>query len=205
MSFIAFRPLVGLASVLAVCSAQALSLTPGSSISLVSENEPVGATSLVSSTVNFVAPTFSGTLISTVWSGDTSNPHGGLTFTYQLFNNSYSPDPIDRFTLSSFTGFLTDASYFGPGIVPTSVVRNPVGNQISFNFTGLFEGTLVQGGNSAMLILQTDSAAWQNSLAGIINSSSVNVATFAPVAVPEPTIAALLVLGAASLALRRKS
>jgi len=199
------RILVGLASIFTVCAAQAATLTPGSSISLISENEPLGATAVISSTVNFTAPTFSGTLISTVWSGDTANLLGGLTFTYQLFNNTVSPDPIDRFTLSSFSGVLTDASYFGAGIVPGSVVRNPAGNQISFNFTGPFEGTLIQGGSSALLILQTDSTLWQNSLAGVINSSSVNVATFAPKPVPEPATAALALLGALSLVVRRKS
>lgn len=184
---------------------QAAMLSPGSSISLISENEPLGATAVVSSTVNFVAPTFSGTLVSTVWSGDTANSLGGLTFTYQLFNNTFSPDPIDRFTLSSFSGVLTDASFFGAGIVPTSAVRNPAGNQISFNFTGPFEGTLIQGGSSALLILQTDSAHWQHSLAGVINSSSVNVATFAPKPVPEPATAALVLLGALAFVVRRKS
>jgi hypothetical protein len=54
------------------------------------------------------------------------------------------------------------------------------------------------------LVLQTSATTYQNSFAAIINSSSVNVATFAPLAVPEPATGALLVLGALSLALRRK-
>jgi hypothetical protein len=159
----------------------------------------------------FVAPTFSGTLISKVWSGDTSNPWfalGGLTFTYEISNDLLSPDPIDRFTLSSYAGFFTDASYTSPNflvpVVPTTVVRNPSGNQISFNFTGLFEGTLIPGASSAVLVLQTDATSYQNSIAGVINSSSANVATFAPLAVPEPASAALLLLGGLALAFRRK-
>lgn len=189
---------------IAVSTVQAISLAPNTSILLPSEAEPVGASLMDSSVVNFSALTFSGTLTSKVWSNDASNPHGGLTFTYELSNNQSSADPIDRFTLSSYSGFLVDASYFGAGIVPTAVTRNSAGNQISFNFSGVVEGILVQGASSPVLILQTDSTVWQDSIAGVINSSTVNVATFAPLTVPEPTTAALVVLGALTLGLRRK-
>jgi len=195
--------------VIGVCSANAATLNPGSSISLTSEPGPTGGTTIGSSIVPFVAPTFSGTLVSKVISGDLSNPFaGGLTFTYELSNNSISPDPIDRFTLSSYLGFSVDASYPAGGlvgsIVPTSVTRNGSGNQISFNYTGAFEGTLVPGSASVLLVLQTSATSFQNSFAAIINSSSVNVATFAPLAVPEPTTAALVMLGATALVFRRK-
>ncbi len=185
-------------------SVQAIPLAPNSSILLPSEAEPVGANLMVTSVVNFSAPTFTGTLTSSVWANDSSNPHGGLTFTYELSNDISSDHPIDRFTLSSYAGFLVDASYFGVGIVPTSVTRNPAGSQVSYNFSGLTEGTLVQGASSSMLILQTDSSVWQDAIAGVINSSTANVATFAPLAVPEPTAAALAALGVLALGLRRK-
>jgi hypothetical protein len=188
-----------------ISNLQAISLVPNSSIPLPSEAEPVGASLVTSSTINFNAVTFSGTLTSKVWSGDTSNPHGGLTFTYELSNNLLSADPIERFTLSSYAGFLVDASYNGAGILPTAVQRNAAGNQISFNFSGIGEGTLIQGGSTPVLILQTSAATWQNSIAGVINSSTVDVATFAPLAVPEPTTAALLALGALAWGWRRKN
>ncbi|HEX5220182.1 MAG TPA: PEP-CTERM sorting domain-containing protein [Verrucomicrobiae bacterium] len=192
-----------------VCTANAALLSPGSSISLTAEPGPIGGSVIGSSTVFFVAPTFSGTLVSKVISGDTSNPFaGGLTFTYELSNESFSPDPIDRFTLSSYLGFSVDASYpsgsLVGSIVPTSVTRNGSGNQISFNYTGPFEGTLIPGSASVLLVLQTSATSFQDSFAAIINSSSVNVATFAPLAVPEPATGALLILGALSLIVRRK-
>jgi len=192
-----------------ISSVNATPLNPGSSIALPAEADPIGGVTIASISVPFVAPTFSGTLVSKVWSGDLSNPFaGGLTFTYELSNNPFSPDPIDRFTLSSYLGFSTDASYQSGAlispVVPTSVVRNPSGNQISFNFTGPFEGTLLPGSSSPILVIQTSATSFQNSFAAIINSSSVNVATFAPLTVPEPGTAALLILGAVSLALRRK-
>jgi hypothetical protein len=133
------------------------------------------------------APTFAGILFSSVYSGDTSNPWGGLTFIYQLFNNG--PDAIERLTLSSYAGFLTDVSYASTqgGIVPLNAVRTFAGNQISFNFRDPAEqGTLLPGSHSTLLIIQTDSMVYQNSLAGVINSSTANAATFAPAAVPEP-------------------
>src|SRR5690242_17736638 len=90
-------------------SANAAILNPGSSIALTAEPGPTGGTTLAFNNVPFVAPTFSGILVSKVITNDTSNPFaGGLTFTYELSNNSFSPDPIDRFTLSSYLGFSVD-------------------------------------------------------------------------------------------------
>jgi hypothetical protein len=204
------RNLLSLLGVVAVgVCAHAGPLNPGSSIGLPAEPGPLGGTTIGSSSVPFVSATFSGTLVSKVISGDTSNPFaGGLTFTYELSNNSFSPDAIDRFTLSSYLGFSVDASYPSgsliSSIVPTSATRNGSGNQISFNYTGPFEGTLLPGSSSVLLVLQTSATSFQNSFAAIINSSSVNVPTFAPLAVPEPGTAALLILGAVSLAVRRK-
>ncbi len=173
----------------------ATSLVPGSAISLSLEAEPaVGSVLLVSASVPLTALTFTGTLVSSVYSNDSSNPWGGLTFTYQLYNNG--PDSVERLTLSSYAGFLTDVSYNGSGIVPLNAVRTTLGNQISFNFRNQLEqGTLISGASSSLLIIQTDSASYQNSIAGVINSSTANSATFAPKAVPEPTTVTLVMFG----------
>jgi len=199
----------------AVQYATAIPLPPGTLAPLPPEPDPVNGNAIAWSLNPFTAPTFSGTLTTTVWAGDVSNPWGGLTFTYELVNNAVSPDAIDRFTLSSYLGFQVDASYqmvagnesniMPSGVIPSSVVRNVAGNQISFNFADpLLQPTLLPGSSSVILVLQTDAQTYQNTLAGVINSSTANVPTFAPLAVPEPTTTAVVILGALGMARRRK-
>jgi len=206
-TFCKLLTVVGLTATLGV---QAAPLAPGAVIPPIFEPDPVGGVMIANLVQPFAAPTFSGSLISQVWAGDASNPYGGLTFTYQISNNSFSLDPIDRFTVSSYGTFLTDASVqIGaapvlPQILPTTIVRSFAGNQISFNFDSNFQGTLIQGSSSAVLVIQTSSSSFQNAIGGVINSSSANVPTFAPLGVPEPASAALVLLGAAVLGFRRK-
>src|SRR3954468_9746436 len=59
----------------------------------VAEPGPVGATLLATTgPAPFSSPTFTGSLISSVYTNDSSNPFGatGLTFTYQLANTGSS-------------------------------------------------------------------------------------------------------------------
>lgn len=196
-------------------TAFAASLLPGSTLLLSSEAEPVGASILNSVASPFVGvdilgnTNFTGTLTSTVWTGDTSNPFvGGLTFTYLLTNDGSSADPLVRMTLSRFDGFQTDVSYFGLGSVPTSAERSlsNSGRQVAFNFETPFR--LQPGTSSALLIIQTDAFAWQNGNASVIDDATANALTFVPAAiVPEPTSMALLGIGGLILAAhcRRKS
>lgn len=184
---------------------QAALLGAGSTITMSLEAESVCATIVTTASVPFASPNFAGTLVSTVWSHDVSNPFGGLTFTYQVFNDgldgqgsstshqfNHGSDTLDRLTFSSYLGFLTDVNCSGVGIVPFNAVRNGSGSQISFNFRDPPEqSTLTPGHRSPLLIIQTDSAFWQNSIAMVVNANTVNVATFAPAAVPEPASATL--------------
>ena len=199
--FLAVMAVVSLGTV----AVRATSLVPGTAISPLSpEAEPaVGSVLVVSLSAPVTALSFTGTLVSSVYSSDSSNPWGGLTFTYQLYNNG--PDTVERLTLSSFAGFLTDVSYNGSGIVPLNAVRTAAGNQISFNFrTPDEQGTLTPGASSSLLIIQTDSSRYQNSIAGVINSSTANSATFAPAAVPEPATVTLAVFGVVACLLGRQ-
>lgn len=213
------RPFISLASkrllivvtTLATSLSFAAPLSPGGALSLSAEAEPVGAIVATSAFSQFEGldifgnTNFTGTLTTTVWSGDTSNPFsGGLTFTYLLSNSSSSSDALVRMTLSRFDGFQTDVSYFGPGSVPTSVERGLAnsGRQISFNFETPFR--LQPGTSSALLIIQTDAFAWQNGNASIIDDATANTLTLVPaIAVPEPTSVALLAVGGLLIAARK--
>ncbi len=204
------------ASTLVLASSHATPLAYSSgSVALPLEAEPVGAslvTSLNSSFTGinvFLATNFTGTLLSQVWSGDTSNPYGGLTFTYVLSNDATSSvnDPLNFMKLSRFDGFQTDVSFFGLGNVPTSVERSTalnLGRQISFEFAT--PTRLQPGTSSAILIIQTDALAWQLGNASIIDDAIANAFTLVPdVAVPEPTTLSLALVGIVGIALRRRN
>ena len=170
-------------------------LAPGSVLSPAPlENGPVGATLLFSANNSFNAPfAFSGTLTTKIWTNDASSPFStGLTFTYELTMDANPlAQPVSRFSISSYGGFLVDASYTngtaGVGVAPLSIGRNPLGDVIRFTFEDVIGNpTLFQGTNSALLVLQTDAPYWQPTIAGVIDGSTANVNTFAPSVIPEP-------------------
>lgn len=195
---------------------QATLLNPGAGISLSLEAEPVGATLVDSLTSPFTgqnnvnATVFTGNLVSSVWSGDTSNPFGGLTFSYQLHNDPNSLDAIGELNLSSFAGFLTDVGFNGPGVIPLAATRGGIpvpDSKISFLLLSPFpnlQDNLLPGQSTAMLIIQTDAWAYDRGNAAIINSGTANTAALVPV-VPEPSTLALAALGLMAVAAMRKS
>ena len=159
------------------------------------ETSPVGGTVLFNTgPVPFTAGSFSGTLTSEAIAGDTSNPYGGLTFTYEIDNFSASSDDIARMTVSSFGLFLTDASYNSTtpvgGLAPMSITRSANGAVLGFNF---LVPSLSPGNASALLVVQTDSPTWVHSGASLIDGSSTTVNSLAPV--PEPSTFCLAGLG----------
>lgn len=188
-------------------------LAPNSAISLSFENEPVGATLITSinspfAGVNFLGNTnFTGNLVSSVYAGDTSNPFGGLTFTYLLSNAGTSTDALGRLTLSSFTGRLTDVGYKNAGIIPLNAVRDAGGDQIAFNLlTPLFQHSLTPGTSTVLLTIQTDALIYNIGNASIIDSATANAPALVPTSiVPEPGILSLAGMGLAATLLRRKS
>jgi hypothetical protein len=195
-------------------------LTPGNGVSPSFEAEPVGATLVTSLTTSFTglnnvnAVVFTGSLKSSVWSGDTSNPFGGLTFTYALTNDLNSLDTIGELNLASFAGFLTDVSVNGPGVIPLAITRsgavpNPFGSKISFLLlTGPpgFQENLLPGQYTSLLIVQTDALDYTTGNAAIINAGTANTATLVPATVvPEPTTLALAALGLLAAVGMRKS
>ena len=176
----------------------------GTQFPTVGENDPTGGSTVNTMNAPFAAnPFFNGSVTSTVISGDPSNPLGGLTFTYQLFNNAGSPNSIAQLALQDFTGFQTDVSYQTPaaGLIPSNATR-PAANDVNFNFDNFGAGPLPPGQNSALLVIQTNATSYQVSHGAIIDSGAIDVSIFGP-AVPEPTSLGLVAL-AGGLVLRRR-
>jgi hypothetical protein len=191
--------------------AHGAALVPGSVlIPSAAEADPVGAT-LVFTTgaVPFSVPgSFTGTLTTSVYSGDTSNTLGGLTFTYLVTNDASSANSIGRLTVGEFAGFATDGSYQVPttAVAPASIDRNVSGDVVGFNFVPTpvdpLTGFLTPGASSSLLVVQTDAPAYLPSLANLIDGGVTSVASLGP-AVPEPSTVALVLGSLVSLGVYR--
>jgi hypothetical protein len=198
-------------------------LLPGSAISAAtssdfSQSDPgSGATLVQSVTHTFATGTDSGSLVSSVYSGDSTNPYGAdkLTFTYQISNtdSDATPTGISRLSLASFNSFSTDVSFqFTTGIAPAFAQRGiaPAGEEVSFDFMNAPIGTgqIAPGQSSALLVIQTNATAYNNSIAGVGEAQATTVGTLAPIsvqtAVPEPASIGILTLGGLLLARRRR-
>ena len=154
--------------------------------------------------VPFATAGFTGTLTSSVFAGDGTNPLGGLTFVYVLQNNVASPGEIDRITVASFAGFATDADYAPVGmVVPTLIDRSADSSTVGFSFIQppVGPGALLPGQVSDMLVVYTDAPFYAATLANVIDNNVVRVASFAPLTViPEPSTLILAGLAAFGLA-----
>jgi len=173
---------------------------------------PTG-TLLASTTAPFLSATLNGTLISKVYSGDSTSPLAGLTFTYQIILSPSSPNAVSQLTVSRFGSFLTDVSYFGDGAtnVPPSFISRSnegggVGDVMQFHFgpPGVTE-SLFPGNTSSLLIVQTSAPNFQATIASIIDGVAVpNIASLAPLTIPEPSTAVLGVAGLVAFAIARR-
>jgi hypothetical protein len=191
-------------------------INAGQTILAPAEPDPTGAfVVLHSETLPVNAATFHGFLTSQVIVGDTSNPFGpgALTFTYLLSNDTTSMHSMERITVNSFLGTKTDVSYqvaagtqapLLPGVAPTLIDRSVLGDVVGFSFlapipppVSLGNGVITPGSTSALLVVQTDSLVFRNTIASVIDGSTGTVPTFAPV--PEPST--LFITGAALVAL----
>jgi hypothetical protein len=193
---------------LAVGTSRATLLSPGGVVLALPAFEPMGAKAIADITLPFSTPTYSGTLRSTVWLGDTSNPLGGLTFSYILTNDAASTDSIRRLGVLGFGNFATDVNWslFLAGKAPTLADRTPGGAVVAFDFVGplviddrtIGAGPLDPGEKSRAMIVQTNARNFHLSLAGTLDDHLAIVGTFAPIGriIPEPSSLMLASLGA---------
>ena len=193
---------------LAGTTAQAALLTTGNTLNPapneVGQPSP-GATQVANISVPFAAPgNFAGTLTSTAFTNDASNPFGAnrLTFVYTVANTQGSQNALVRAVFDSFVGFQTDASWDGAGVRPARVDRLTAGDVgWSFDVAGGV-GPILPGATSARLVVQTDATFFGASNASVIDGAIVTGIPALGPAVPEPT--ALGALALAGLVLRRR-
>lgn len=153
----------------------------------------------------FVTPTFTGTVVTSVISGDLSNPYGGLTFIYRVFNDIGSVHPVSRATMNGYAGWLTDVSYQIPAVgVAPALVNRPTADFVGFTYfdAPLGSGLITPGSSSAVMVIRTNSPAYRANFVSVIDGFVATVPSFSPI--PEPATLALLGLGACLAARRRK-
>lgn len=199
-----------IAAISSPSGASAATLNPGDTLVASGEPDPIGGAVIDSLSSPLNAATFTGTLVSKVISGDTSNPLGGLTFTYQITNFGASPHSIERLTLNNFGFTLTDASYqtplVGTNVAPSTINRSvgPDGDAIGFSFiphigppVNFGNGDILPGRTSALLVIQTNWPTYQRSQAFVIDGSTAMATTFSPI--PEPSSVVLASMGLVGL------
>ncbi len=182
-------------------------MAPGASLAASPEPDPIGGI-VVGSTgpVPFATASYSGTLDSTVISGDAANPFGGLTFTYRLTNSAVSSGEINRLSVNDYAGFFVDASYQAPtaGLPPTLMNRSGLGDVVGFNFVGapIGSGVLIPGTTGALLVVQTNATLFVPTLAAVLDGLGTMVPSLGP-AVPEPCSVVLAGIGIVAVAFLR--
>jgi hypothetical protein len=124
---------------------------------------------------------------------------GCLDFFVTVSSNTTSLDDIERITLASFRGFLTDVGYsVGPGsiaggVLPATVDRSTTGSVIGFNFA--VPNAVVPGQETQVLEIQTNATSFMRGTLQIIDGSVATVAAFDPCLVPEPGSISMTLLG----------
>ncbi len=200
---------VCMAALLSPADCNASPLPPGGTLfPAPNEANPVGGTVIASKELPFFGVAFSGKLKSEVILGDTSNPLGGLTFTYLIKNDSTSSHALHRFSITNFSTVNIDASYLDvPGLVsPFELDRSTadVFGALFGDLTSLGYTTIRPGESSSLLVVQTDAApaSYFDVLATVANGSPATVGSYAPAptptSVPEPSTVALA-LGSISM------
>lgn len=180
-------------------------LEPGDYISLRSADVPDAAGLVASTNYSFQLPGFSGTLTSKVWAQDESNPWGGLTFAYRLVHDGECEESFRWLTFGGFAGLRTDVNYSGAGLAARKAQRSATGDTISFGFVDRKGDDLPwDGDKSAWMIIQTDSMTWGANQLVSMDSTEVRAVTFAPVAVPEPAAASVVLVALGAVWVNRR-
>jgi hypothetical protein len=205
-------------------TARATVLAPGTTGAVVTDILAGTGTEVIlaSTTQPFVSSIgdFTGTVYAAVIDEGAANELGGLTFMYQIVNDSTSAESIEISTESSFAGWLTnvynitlgstvDAGFFADGSERSFFAnRSSSGAVITFLWTTGTEADKIQPGETSLVfIIRTNAPSFTSGFTSVQNGGVDTVPTYAPAAaVPEP--ASLLLFGsglfAAGAAIRRR-
>ncbi len=198
---------VGLLCGLTSQQLQATPLPPGGAVApAIGFVDPM-ATAVCSMVGAFASGDIQGTVESWVFSGDTFNPFGGLTFVYRINSAPTSTDTISSLGISGFAGLLADVVQDPAGGAFASAIadRSLDGNTIGWNFLG--GGRIPAGASSFYLIVRTDGTTYHTGTAGVSDGTGATASPVClPGAVPDGGSAvALLGIGLAGIeGLRRR-
>ena len=151
---------------------------------------------------------FSGVAFSTVYQESlANNPLGGLTFVYDVSNDSVSPDRLERFTVGNFGGITVDVGFntaTGPAI--PAFIDRPEDDVIGI--TWFAPDTILPGTTSSELIIRTDAKDVAPNIIAILDGAGAEVAGIGPATgsgkTPEPASLCVLSLGGLALLGRRR-
>lgn len=190
---------------------QAALLNVGSSLYPLAAEPYNGSSPVATITSSFSSSLHSGTITTTVYTNDTLNPLGGLTFVYRVSVDSSSNSALNRVTLNGFGTSQTDASWFS--LLATPTANQPIAadrdsaDVVGFSFLPLLPtyNRLNPGSFSADLVVQTNAMTFNSSIASMIGGNVSQAAIYAPFnVIPTPGASALTAAGLVLVARRRR-
>jgi len=187
-------------------------LTPGAFIAPLGlgPGPSAGATLLYTTNASWgPSMSFEGVLTSRVYANDANNPYGGLTFTYSLSISASSTNGIAELALGGWAGFnnidvtgIAATNGYSPNAVGRSAASIDNGDDVNF----FFFSEMGPGTNALVLDIETGAPYAVNTLASVIDHSSVpNIeslgpSTVPPGIIPEPASVELMSVCLAGLA-----
>jgi hypothetical protein len=141
---------------------------------------------LVSPYVSFPVAQDTGTFTTTVYSGDSSNPLGGLTFVY---TETLTQGDINGITVDGFGGAQVGvANLTGTAADAGNVVYGPTGN---INFAWALDATV---GDVLSFVVDTSAPYYGGNFANVQDNFPAAAADLAPVPEPSTVVAGILML-----------